>query len=138
MADKVILDTGPLVAYLDKREEHHAWAVGEFGKLSGAVVTCEAVITEACFLLAAQTRALDKIADYLRRGVIECRFDLQTHHSRVFALMRKYAGTPMSLADACLVCMAEDRPHSRVFTLDSDFEIYRLRGNKPLPLIAPF
>ncbi len=137
MADEVILDTGPLVAYLDKRQEHHAWAVEEFDGLSGHVVSCEAVITEGCFLLAGHEQALAKIADYLQRGVIKLVFSLAANHSRVFALMRKYADTPMALADACLLCMAQERPRARFFTLDSDFTIYRLKGGKPVPRIAP-
>ena len=138
MADQVILDTGPLVAYLDKREEHHAWAKREFASLSGHVVSCEAVITESCFLLADHEPALARIADYLRRGIIRLEFSLAENHSRVFDLMRKYADTPMSLADACLVCMADERPHSRVFTLDSDFAIYRLRNGKAVSRIVPW
>ncbi len=137
MADEVIMDTGPLVAYLDKREEHHAWAVGEFALLSNAVVSCEAVITEACFLLAHLPDALRGVGELMRRGIIECRFDLQTNRARVFSLMHKYADTPMSLADACLLCMAEDRPRPRVFTLDSDFKIYRLHSRQMIPVISP-
>ncbi len=63
MADEVILDTGPLVAYLDKRQDYHAWAKRELANLSGHVVSCEAVITEACFLVADHEPALAKIAD---------------------------------------------------------------------------
>lgn len=137
MPVEVILDTGPLVAYLDKREEHHDWAVAEFDRLSGHVVSCEAVITEACFLLAGHGRALAKIADYVRRGIIRLDFALRMRHERVFELMRKYADKPMALADACLVCMAEQLPRARVFTLDSDFSIYRMRNGRPVSCISP-
>ena len=135
---EVILDAGPLVAYLDKREEHHDWAVGEFEKLSGHVISCEAVITEVCFLLEGQERALAKVADYLSRGIIRLEFALSAAHARVFDLMRKYADQPMSLTDACLVCMAEEAPRACVFTVDSDFKTYRLRNGKTVPLIAPW
>ncbi len=138
MADAVILDTGPLVAYLDKREEYHAWARHQFEEMDEAGISCEAVITEACFLLADQKRALAKIADYLARGVIRLDFALSDNHAHVFTLMRKYADQPMSLADACLVSMAEELPRSRVFTLDSDFKIYRLANRRAVPCIAPF
>ena len=58
-------------------------------------------------------------------------------HDRIFALMHKYRSVPMSLADACLVCMAEDATGSRVFTADSDFAIYRLNGRRWVPRISP-
>ena len=137
MANEVILDTGPLVAYLDKRQDYHARAKREFANLSGHVVSREAVITEACFLVADHEPALAKIADYLRRGIIRLDFSLAANHARVFDLMRKYADTPMSFADTCLVCMANERARSRVFTLDSDFTIYRLDNGKAVPRIAP-
>jgi uncharacterized protein len=138
MADQVILDAGPLVAYLDKRQQHHAWAVSVFRGLTGHLLCCEAVITEACFLLAGQQPALDKIAEYLALDVIRLDWSLAESHPRVFSLMRKYADQPMSLADACLVCIAEDRPRAQVFTLDSDFAIYRLRNGRAVPRISPY
>jgi uncharacterized protein len=138
MAEQVILDTGPLVAYLDKREQHHAWAVREFSRLSDTLLTCEAVITEACFLLADLPRAQQGIGELMERDIIACRFDLHEERSRVFSLMRKYADQPMSLADACLVCMTEDHPSTQVFTLDSDFAIYRLRNGRAVPRISPY
>jgi uncharacterized protein len=131
----VLLDTGPLVAYLDESQHAHAWAVDEFEKFTEAVWTCEAVVTEACFLLAKLPPAQFGVGELLRRDIIRCAFELQSNHERIFALMQRYRNVPMSFADACLVCMAEDRPGSRVFTLDSDFSIYRLAGRKPVPLI---
>ncbi len=137
MEAPVILDTGPLVAYLDSREEHHDWAVAQIDSFEDPMITCEAVIVESCFLLQDHQRALAKIADYLARGVIRIEFSLTENHSAVFELMKKYHDVPMALADACLVCMAEESRGSRVFTADSDFHVYRLRGRKAVPLICP-
>lgn len=133
----VILETGPLVAYLDKREEHHEWAVEWFGRMDDAVWTCEAVLTEACFLLAHLPAAHDGVGELVRRGIVEVRFDLQENHASVFELMKKCHDVPMALADACLVRMAEETHGSRVFTVDSDFHVYRMRGRKAVPLICP-
>lgn len=133
----VLLDTGPLVAYLDAAQASHEWTVEQFATLSEPVVTCEAVITEACFLLRRRKEALQKIADYLRDGIIRLDFALSERHERVFDLMRCYHNVPMSVADACLVCMAEEKRGSRVFTLDSDFSIYRLHGRTAPLVIRP-
>lgn len=51
--------------------------------------------------------------------------------------MRRYRDRPMSLADACLVRLAELHSGAKVFTLDSDFRIYRRHGNKTIPLLMP-
>ena len=56
MKRQVILDTGPLVALLDARDRHHAWAVAQWADIEPPLLTCESVISEACFLLD-QTRA---------------------------------------------------------------------------------
>ncbi len=74
---------------------------------------------------------------HMRRLETICTFPLAENHERVFALMARYRNVPMALADACLVCMAEDHRGSRVFTLDSDFSIYRLAGRKAVPVLAP-
>ena len=131
------MDTGPLVSYLDAGEALHGWAVQQFALLNTPSVTCEAVITEACFLVSSSQDALQKIAEYLADGVIELDFALSSNHVRVFSLMLRYRNVPMSLADACLVCMAEDHRGSCILTLDSDFSIYRLGGRTPASLISP-
>lgn len=137
MERQIILDTGPLVAYLDIRQEHHRWVTRQFARIDQPLITCEAVLTEACFLLASFPRAIEMIAKYLREGVVHCEFTFGEKHERVFALMEQYRNVPMSFADACVFCMAEANNGSRIFTLDSDFHIYRLRDRKPVPLIIP-
>ena len=67
MADEVMADTGPLVACLDRREQYHEWAADCFAGLENAVVTCEAVVTEACFLLAHLPRAQLGIGERINR-----------------------------------------------------------------------
>ena len=49
---------------------------------------------------------------------------------RAAVLMEKYADRPMDLADATLVALAEEREETRIFTLDADFEVYRLKGRR--------
>jgi predicted nucleic acid-binding protein len=64
-------------------------------------------------------------------------FDLHDHLESVSHLISKYHDTPMSLADACLVRMSELHTNSRVFTLDSDFKLYRRNNRQTIPLIFP-
>jgi predicted nucleic acid-binding protein len=137
MRGQVILDTGPLVAFLNSRDKHHDWAVTQFGQIQPPLLTCEAVVSEACFLLRTWTHGAGSILELLERKVLEISFSLADHLAPVSSLLKKYANVPTSLADACLVRMAELYDHSSVLTLDADFKIYRKHKRKVIPLLLP-
>ena len=134
----VLLDTGPLVAYLDRGQEHHAWVVEKFEEFTVPWWVCEAVLTEACFLLTHLPPAQTAVGELLRRGVLVMAPVGGVAQPRIFALMEKYWQVPMSYTDACLLWLAESHARTRVFTLDSDFRIYRLERARTVPVIAPF
>lgn len=138
MAEIVLLDTGPLVGLMDVREASHAWAVSAFQRVRQPLWTCQAVMTETCFLLRNQPGALARLRHKVQAGNFRDGFDFTTMTPRAMALMERYANVPMSFADACLVALAESQPGARIFTLDRDFIIYRRDGNQPLTLLAPF
>jgi predicted nucleic acid-binding protein len=133
----VLLDTGPLVAYLISGEEHHSWAVTQFAALTDPVLTCEPVWAEASHLLLKRGANPDTLWTVLRKNVVKFAFHLDTDYEPVAALMRRYADVPMSLADACLVRMSELNRDCRVFTADGHFKIYRRFGRQMIPLICP-
>jgi len=134
---RLLLDTGPLVGYLNKRDQHHGWAVSQWESLAPPFITCEAVLSEACFLLDAHGGTSDWVMDLLERGIVTVDFSLADHAVRVRALLRKYRSVPMSLADACLVRMSEINPGHEVLTTDSDFRRYRRDGRCIIPAIMP-
>ena len=133
-----LVDTGPLVAYLGGDDREHDWALAVFDSLPSPLLTCEAVITETCFLMLRRFKSCDLVLQMVDRGVIEIRFSLAIERARIRNLMQRYADTPMSLADACLVRMSELLPDSRVLTMDSDFAVYRRNGRQAIPLLTPF
>ena len=135
--EDVILDSGPLVAYFAADENHHAWSVRQFGIIRPPLFTCEAVLTEAAYLISSRGGQAARIFDFVRDGIIQVPFQLAPEAEAVATLLRRYADLPMDLADACLVRMAEKRKHVRVFTLDKDFQIYRRHGRQTIPLITP-
>jgi predicted nucleic acid-binding protein len=135
---KIILDTGPLVALLDKREDFHHWTIAQLPELRGPLVTCEAVLTEAFFLISAEPNPNRQLHTLLQNGVIIGDFSFPRQLLRVLHLMQTYRKVPMSLADACLVCMVENNPASTLFTLDRDFTVYRQQRRRLIPLLAPF
>jgi predicted nucleic acid-binding protein len=132
------VDSGPLVAFYSLREEHHAWAIEQFRALPPPLLTCESVITEACFLMQRNGGRATTILRAVREGIINIAFDVAGEVSALETLMERYADTPMSLADACLVRLSEDYEDCVVFTLDSDFRRYRRHGRQAIPLLAPW
>jgi predicted nucleic acid-binding protein len=132
-----ILDTGPLLSFLAPSLHHHEWAVEHWKRLRPPLLTCEPVLTETAFLLKREGRDADPLFALLERGVIRIALAVREEHADLRALMRRYRNRPMSLADACLVRLSEIHPSGRVFTLDSDFGIYRRHGNRAIPLLMP-
>jgi predicted nucleic acid-binding protein len=132
-----IVDTGPLVAFLDRSERHHGWVVKRIEELEGPLLLCEPVLTEAMYLLARFPKAQDALFGLLENGALSIAFRTDEHVPALRKLHQKYRDTPMSLADACIVRMAELYERHHVLTLDSDFSIYRKHGRVPLPLISP-
>ena len=137
MLRQVIVDTSILVALIDKRDQYHTWACQHLGSISPPLLTCEAVISEAWFLLGRVGNGREALLLLLERGQVSVEFDLNAERVAVIALMRRYQSVPASVADAELVRMSELNSDSSVFTLDSDFQIYRKNRNISIPLITP-
>ncbi len=137
MTQWAIVDTGPLVALLDRAEKYHVWAVEQVEQLDSPMLVCEPVLVETMFLLTRNPTAQDTILDFLEKGILRIPFHLDEHVPEIRALRKKYRDRPMSLADACLVRMAELFKRHHIFTLDSDFKVDRKHGRDPLKLICP-
>lgn len=136
MIRPVIVDTGVIVAALDRREATHRWAAEKFRLLPKPFLSCEAVIVEACYLMNTSKDGEKDVLHLLHHGVLRIGFSLEDQVEFVMALMQKYADVPMALADACLVRMSEVFDNSVVLTLDTDFQIYRRKRNKVIELIT--
>ena len=137
MRRRVILDTGPLVAFLNRQDTYHDWSVAQWNEIFPPMLTCEAVLSEACFLLRRQDKGIKHIFELLRRKAIHVPFRLTENNAPVADLMQKYENIPMSLADACLVRMAEMLDESSIFTLDDHFTVYRKNKRQVIPLLVP-
>lgn len=132
-----IVDTGPLVALLDADDRHHPWAREALAGVYAPLLTCEPVVTEALYLLRALPPARDQVLDWIEQGHLLLPFSLEEEVTAVHRLLSKYHDVPMSLADACLVRMAELNDRHHVLTLDAGFRVYRKNGREALPLILP-
>jgi predicted nucleic acid-binding protein len=132
----VLLDTGCVVALLDRSERYHERCVEAVHTVEGALVTCEAVIAESCYLLRSLPAAVDAILDNVERGIFEIPFRLSTCAKPIRTLLKRYASVPMDFADACLVYMANELDTPRILTLDRDFEVYRWRKARTFDLLV--
>ena len=133
-----LADSGPLIALLEQAEKDHTWAVEAMHSAPLPLLTCEAVLTEACFLLKRQRRDPNDLLIMAQRGFFRVAFDFNREQEALRGLLTSYADLPMSFADACLVRMSELHPEAAVWTLDRDFKIYRRNRRSSIPLISPF
>lgn len=131
---KGIADTGFLVAFANRNDRHHGWAVRVAERVTEPVLTCEAVLAEAAFHL--QSVAL--VLAMLREGLAVLAFDCRDHLPQLETLAVRYADRHPDLADLCLIRMSELHPRHSVITVDrEDFRVYRRNKREIIPLVCP-
>ncbi len=138
MAKIVYLDTGPLVAFFSKRDKYHHWAQDQIRDLDSKLVTCEAVITETLFITNNSPKVIAAIQGMMNDGLLTVEPVLQKSFDEIFRIMTKYEDLPASFADVSLIHLYDQQKESKIFTIDSDFLIYRDTKGKPLNLISPY
>jgi predicted nucleic acid-binding protein len=131
----VLVDTGFIVARLDRSEKFHGKCLAILDDLQAPLITCEAVIVESCHLLSHMRGARDAILQNVRRGTLQVPFRLAERAAEVATLLNKYSDVPMDLADACLVDLATQIGNGQILTLDSDFTIFRWGRRREFELL---
>ncbi len=131
-----ITDTGPLVGWINRRDQWHAWSVAALRDLAPPLLTCESVIAEAIWHLRKSREAVDSLYGMVEGGALRVVELLPQHMPRIRALSARYPR--MDFCDAAVVQLSELHPRAPVLTTDvEDFRVYRRYGNKPIPLIHP-
>ena len=131
---KAIVDSGFLVAYLNRRDAHHDWAVGVESQMDLPVLTCEAVLAEAAYIL----RDTRGVLGLLEDRFVEVAFVADDHLAHLVELAERFADRDPDLADLCLIRMSELNPHHSLVTTDrEDFRVYRRNKRETIPLICP-
>jgi len=131
---KGIADTGFIVAFLNRSDRYHLWAVELAGQLTEPLLTCESVLSESAFHL----RSTAVVLAMVREGLLEIAFDATKHLFQLEELAKRYADREPDFADLCLIRMSEINPLHSVVTVDrSDFRIYRRNKREAIPLICP-
>jgi predicted nucleic acid-binding protein len=121
----VLLDTGVIVAWLDRSERHHRQCVEAFENLTLPLMTCEAVIAESCYLLRNLHGATESILDNVVSGLFQIPFQLKGAAADLRRICHKYRDREIDLADACLIHLANTFGTGEILTLDRDFAVYR-------------
>jgi predicted nucleic acid-binding protein len=132
----LLIDTGAVIALMDRSEPRHQIVLELLSSCFDTLVTCEAVVAEACHLLRRVKGASGDLLKNIDLKQLEIPYCLADRTLQVARLMRKYADVPMDLADACLVDMASIFNTGRILTLDADFRVYRWGRNRPFDLLV--
>ena len=131
----VLLDTGFIVALLDRSENFHKTCAQTVREVEAPLVTCEAVITESCYLLRNLSGASEAVIENITAGIFQVPFQLSRDTTGLKQVLRKYKDRKIDLADACLIRLADQFGTADILTLDQDFTIYRWGKNKPFRML---
>jgi predicted nucleic acid-binding protein len=133
-----LIDTGPIVALLNKRDHHHDWAMETLSRLTPPLLTCAAVLSEAAYLLRRTPGGSVSVVEMSERQFLRPSFRLEDEASAVKNLLARYGNVPMDLADACLVRLSEIHADCVLVTADSEFrDVYRRYGRQAIPTMMP-
>ena len=131
---KAIADTGLIVAFGNRTDRFHPWAVDIAKSITETLLTCEAVLAEAAFHL----RSVPFVLSLVEDGMLRIAFEMAKHQQRLAQLAERYRDRHPDLADLCLIRLSELFPHHPVITVDeADFRIYRRNNRETIPILCP-
>ena len=136
MAETILIDTGPIVALLDKRDQHHETCKTHSQQLPEVLFTCWPVVTEACYLLRHRPDLVERFIESINEVYYELLDITSEEITQVGGVLAKYGDQDIDLADACLVHLATRENISTVFTVDDrHFKLFRTTAGEPLRLL---
>jgi uncharacterized protein len=131
---KGIADSGFIVAFGNRNDQHHGWAVEIARRVTEPLLTCEAVLAEAAYHL----RAVPFVLSLLDDGMLQLAFDCSKNLEQLAMLARRYEDRRPDLADLCIVRMSELYPRHAVITIDeNDFRVYRKNRREVIRILSP-
>jgi len=132
----VLIDAGPLVAILNRREQDHEVCVGALKKIKRPLLSTWMPVTEAMYLLDSSVDAQNALLEMIERGFLKILEIGASDLPPIRALINKYNDQPMDFADATLVHVANREGLKEIFTLDRrDFSIYKMKQNRPFKVV---
>jgi len=131
----VLLDTGVVVALLDRSERLHEACAAAVQEIEAPLITCEAVIAESFYVLRNLAGASEAVIENVAAGIFQIPLQLSHEAAGLKQILRKYRDRKIDLADACLIRLADEFGTADILTLDQDFAIYRWGKNKPFRML---
>lgn len=129
-----IADTGFLVAFANRNDQHHDWAVEVAARIDRALLTCDAVLAETAFHL----ENVSLVLAMVQEGLVRPELAVCDHLARLAELAKRYQDRKPDLADVCLIRLSELNPALPVITTDlRDFRVYRRGRREMIPLLHP-
>jgi uncharacterized protein len=139
LARNIYLDTGPLVAIINKRDQYHYWATDQIANIMDKDLTTNpAVLCEAFHLLKKTNKGMHGLLLLLEEELLKVENPYPKEKKYIHKTLRNYQNIRASFTDICLIAMANRASDSLIFTTDSDFSIYRDSRGKPFNLISPY
>lgn len=138
MVKTVYIDAGPIIAILSKRDQHHLWASEKLSNIEVKLVTTSIIIAEAFHLLKKVPKGKIGLFRTIEEGFIKVEESYPKNMEFIHEGVMKYNNIEASLGDISLLSIIDDPSHSKVFTLDHDFHIYRDKNGNTLDLISPY
>jgi len=133
----VLLDTGVIVALLDRSERWHKDCATALDAIYSPLITCEPVIAEACYLTRRLPGAPAAILQNVAAGTFQIPIQLSRCAAAIQRIIRKYRDREVDLADACLIHLASELRTGEILTLDGDFAVYRWGENRRFRPVLP-
>ena len=136
MGGSGLIDTGAILALLDRRDRWHGTCVAAFQDLRLPLLTSEAVLTELFHLVGDNPHEVDAAWRFLRSGAVSVGTIADAELPELENLMRRYSDRPMDFADATLVHLARRESMNLIMTVDhDDFETYRIDGRRRFQIV---
>jgi predicted nucleic acid-binding protein len=132
---RILVDAGPLIAILDRGDRDHERCVAALKGLPAPLLTTWMPVTEAMHLLDFSRAGQEALLEMVERQALQVLAIDEADVPQIKALMRTYAELPMDFADATLVRVAIREGLSEIFTLDDDFNVYRLGGRRRFNIV---
>ena len=135
---RALVDTGALVALVNRSDRFHAAAASWFASVRGGLLTTEAVITETAYVLAASPTHQRAALEWVQRarGAEMLAVEAVADHAAIAAILKRYADLPCDYADATLIALAEKTGVAAIATIDQrDFSVYRIKGRRRFRLL---
>jgi predicted nucleic acid-binding protein len=133
---QTLIDTGPLVALFDRSERWHSWVADQLSRIAPPLLTCEAVLAEAVYLLRSTGDSGLGVLRLVDSHVLKVALRIDDECGAVSTLMARYA-PQMDLADGCMVRLSELHRDCVLLTFDSDYRHYRRFGRSVIPVAMP-